>query len=360
MLLLLIVFLAICVILEVISLKRNPAKVSFSLELSAAVTEPDEQFEVRTIITNESIIPVSYLKISENYPHTANLPDGIQRGKGAGGQLYISNICRTGGRQKKKRSLKITISKRGSHMFRGGFMEFGDFLGIREFYKDVYFSREILVYPKKIDRPDITDALGSFCGDIAAERFLIRDPIITIGSREYSGREPMREIHWLMSAKRGELMVREFDYTRELSAAVVFAVDDIGIDEQDLMDECCSAARSVCETLAGLGVYISFYSNGYMTGRAENGVWKHKASAGNMKGLLEGLSRIASYNKCSVNNLLSFAATDGSTENAFIVILPAANAKTDSAVDELRRRTGRSTLTIHVNSSNDKAEDMTA
>jgi len=223
--------------------------------------------------------------------------------------------------------------------------------------------REILVYPRRINSPDITDALGSYLGDISAARFLIRDPIITMGIREYTGREPMREIHWMQSAKRGSLMIREFDYTRELSAAVIFPVDDIEAGETELLDLSCSYVRAVCETLVSQGVNVSFYTNGYLPAKMDKGVWNTEASAGRMRGLLEGLGRLTCFSKCKSAALITHAALKSGTDNAFIIVLPKNDTENGAALEKeiagLRSYTGQEVLTLYVSPEENEGAVLT-
>ena len=347
MLALLLIFIALGALAELLSLRRDPDKIDMDCSLSAGVTEPEVPFEVTTVITNRSRIPISYLLLTEAFPLYAQVPGGIEATE-RHRNVYVKNVCRVGGRQRKKRSVAITINKRGVHSFQGGTMEFGDFLGFRETSKDVRLYRELVVYPQRLEDSRLTDALGSFCGDIAARQFLIRDPILTVGYREYTGREPMRDIHWLQSARKNELMVREFDYNRQLSATVVMSVEGLDALDAELLDRCCSAARTVCETLAGKGVSVSFYTNARIFTGNESGIWRCAASAGKLGVLLEGLGRASGYSSCSVGKLLGHVGKMNASDNAYVIILPENAPGGEEAAESLRRSTGQEVMLIPV------------
>ena len=350
MFLLLLVLVALGVILEVLSLRRDPETVGLEYSVSVQTAEPGSPFDVQITVTNRGFLPLSYIAITEMSPKTAQLPDcqvcyELQDG------VNTKKVCRLSARQRKKLTTQVSVSKRGVHVFRAESIGFGDFLGIQEFLKNVYFRREVVVFPEKKACPRITDALGKFCGDLAAKRYLIRDPIMTVGSREYTGREPMKEIHWLQSARSGELMVREFDHTRHLSVSVILSVSGLVPSDRDGLDECCSIARAVCEKLIDTGNIIAFYTNSMLVGKASRGFWKCEASAGHKGVLLEGLGRVSVNAPCNLEQLLKHTNYTSDPEDAFILILPAGDRHGAGAASGFSRSTGREVFIIPVDTN---------
>jgi len=345
MIALLFIILGLGIILEAISLKRDPSKMEFDYVISTVCTEPGDTFSVHTIITNKSLVPVSYLAVREVYPMTARLNENMPVHEGFDG-LHVMKVCRIKGRQRKKLILETSIKERGVHTFKGDSIEFGDFLGFREVSKAVSNRQELVVYPEKLNDKSFTDALGSFCGDLTAKRFLIRDPILTVGYREYTGRESMKEIHWLQSAHRGMLMVREFDYNRQLSASVILSVDGLSLLDTSGLDMCCFAARTACETLAEAGVPVSFFTNARLSRLEAKDVWRCEVSAGRTGALLEGLGRVTGYSCSPLDKLLDYAMRESDFNAAFIIILPAIDNAGAETVVRLRSTSGREILLV--------------
>jgi len=342
---LLVVVIVLGIILEVFSLRRDASKIEVDSVVSTNFSEPGMPFNVRTTITNRSLLPISYLAIKEVYPSAAILPASMSSQQ-TGDGLLTDIICRIGGRHRKRLMIEVVIEKRGVHLIRGKSVECGDFLGFHENVARIYHQQEIIVYPERLDWSELTDALGSFFGDIASKRFLIRDPVLTAGCREYTGREPMKEIHWPKSAHRGELMVREFEYNRQLTACVVMSVDGLSALDDEELDRCCAAARTICETLVKKGVSVSFFTNSRLKRKDERGVWKCEVSLGHAGGLLEGLGRVSSYACCPVDKLLESAHHQSTLDAAFVVIVPACESRGEEAANRLRHRTGREVLLV--------------
>ena len=347
MLPLFILIVAIGIILEAVSLRRDPSKVELENHISSGVTEPGAPFELQATITNKSRVPISYLMIREVYPPAAEIPDGMMFQEKNDG-LHVENVCRIKSRQRKKLIFETSIKKRGVHMFKGSSMEFGDFLGFNEISKNVSIQKEIVVYPERIEYPSLNDALANYCGDIAAKRYLIRDPILTIGCREYTGREPMKDIHWLQSARRGELMVREFEYNRQLSVNVILSVEGISSSDDEGLDACCAAARTICERLLDKGVPVSFFTNALLRNKGRQEIWKCDISLGHTGELLEGLGRV-SYLACtSLDRLLEYAHRENDSDAAFIVILLAGGEYEEKAINRLKSNTNQEVLVVNI------------
>jgi len=329
------ILIALGIILEVISLKRNPDEVEADCILSTRLTEPGVPFTMQTIVTNKNIIPVSFVAVREILPAASELPESIVYKTKQSGS-YTRKICRLRGYQRKKLIMETSIDKRGVHYFAGEYLDFGDFLGFREITKVTSYQQDVVVYPKKIDNQELTIALAKFTGDIVAKRHLIRDPILTVGCREYTGREPMKEIHWLKSAGRGELVVREFDYNRQISVSVILNVEGHNFNDKEGLDECCGIARTVCETLVEKGAVIKFFTNSVLTGKGNRSAWKCIASSGNTGELLEALGRVTAYFYNSMEKLLDYTVRESDFDSAFILIMPAEDMRGKAAIHRLR------------------------
>jgi len=283
--------------------------------------------------------------VREIFPPASKLPESmIYRSKLSGS--YTIKVCRLRSRQRKKLILETTIQKRGVHTFSGEYIEFGDFLGFREIAREMDYEQEIVVYPEKLENQKLTDTLAKFTGDITSKRHLIRDPIITVGCREYTGREPMKEIHWLKSAERSDLVVREFDYNRQISVNVILSVEGLNLHDDEGLDECCAIARTVCETLVLTGAVINFYTNAKLTKKNNKTVWKCEVSSGHTGELLEGLGRVSAQFFGSMEKLLDYSLRESDFDTAYIVILPANDTRGQEAVNRLRSNSSGDALLL--------------
>ena len=105
---LLIIVVALGIIFEIASLRRDPDKVEMDYILSSQRTEPGVSFNVQAIVTNKSRVPISYLAVREIYPPDAVIPPQMEfREKNNG--LHIKKVCRVNSRQRKKLTMETSI-----------------------------------------------------------------------------------------------------------------------------------------------------------------------------------------------------------------------------------------------------------
>jgi len=172
-------------------------------------------------------------------------------------------------------------------------MSGGDFLGLRETNRQFECVSEIVVMPRPAaDAPELK-ALGNFLGDISVHRFIMEDPVLTLGFREYTGREPQRDISWVQSARMGRIMVKKYDYTLEPSVTVVVNIA-CGNENPDtaLIERCYSLARTVCEQLEEQRIMYGFITNAIAVGSVGHSpVIKDGLGQSHLMAILEILGR---------------------------------------------------------------------
>ena len=84
-----------------------------------------------------------------------------------------------------------------------------------------YQTGEVVVIPPRCENSNVLRTLGGFLGDISVRRFILEDPLLTVGFREYTGREPMKSISWTQSARVGRPLVKQYDHTVDATVTVL-------------------------------------------------------------------------------------------------------------------------------------------
>ena len=356
MLSLLLILIIIGVITEVISLLRNLNKIDFDYVVYPKLKEAGEPIIIQSIISNTGLLPISYFAVREIYPTLSSIPydvknhnrDDLKTHAKIDG-IYVKFVNRIGGRQAKKFSFETSINKRGVYTFTAESLEVGDFLGLKDKIKDIRISKEVVIYPKRYECADLNDTLSNIHGDIVSKRYLIRDPIITVGLREYTGREPIKDIHWLQSAKKAELMVREYDYNRQLSVNILLYVNPTQFDSSvyEKLDKNCAVARTVCESFASKNIPSLFFTNAYLTRKPEYEIWKCDVTAGNIDLLLEGLGRVINHARSSLEQLLNYVHRVSDLNSITIIIMDNRTADNTEIIDKFKHVTGREIVLIN-------------
>ena len=265
---------------------------------SVLLAAPDETFEIVTNLSNRSGRFVPFVQVQGFLPAGLEVRDSrIKLSAGPRGDERFSFATFLMPRSGYSRGVTASIPRRGRYLFGGAQLGGGDFLGINEHTQRVFSAGEIVVYPRESAAGRVSEVMGGYLGDLSVRRFIIEDPVLTIGFREYTGREPMKAISWAQSARAGEIMVKSFDYTTEPSVTVLLNVDCMGSDDdrEARIESCYSITHTVCRILEERRVTYDFYTNANTSGALTN--WSYIAEGLGKKHfatILEGLGR-ASY-----------------------------------------------------------------
>ena len=331
------------------SMRHALSGVKYDVRLSKQLVEVDEKIDMITTLRMTERRFVPFLKLSEEVP-TAFQMDVKRRLNGFDEQRSrIASSTYLLPRQKVTRRLNGSFPQRGRYVFTGATLYGGDFLGLNEQVKYALVLREAVVMPKRLAAPDVVDTLGGFLGDISVNRFILEDPVLTLGFRDYTGREPMKNISWPVSARMGKLMVKNFDYTLELSVSVIMNVDTsaYGSQAQALREKCYSLTRDVCEALEDKRVKYAFYTNAVAAGMV--GAWYYISEGlggAHLMRILEGLGRCTQASFTRAGAVLENAERRAEAGRAHVIVTPRRDDIDPQDIERLRARTGANILVI--------------
>lgn len=142
----------------------------------------------------------------------------------------IAGIFTLRGYQKCRRVWKVRCERRGIMTIDNAAITISDLFGMSKKAKmfNVFDSVRVLPIPADMETGDLSGDL--FIGNMQVRRFILPDPFMISGAREYTGREPMNRIHWAQTARTGELMVYNNEFTTERRVMIVLNMQRGGGD----------------------------------------------------------------------------------------------------------------------------------
>jgi len=290
-----IVLIIIVVIIQLLSFESAIKNVSYDCEFSKLLVEANEEFEITITISNRGRAFIPFVKIEQAFPAALKVK-GIKINKTAMLNDYIYHVSTLYlmPRSKYVKRVKASFSERGRYIFPGAYIKVGDFLALGDkIKKHELIWQEIVVYPGETTLADVSAAMSGIMGDISVRRFIMEDPILISGFREYTGREPLKAISWNHSAKAGELVVKQYDYTIESVVSVILDVEGNGsAGDAQKKEFTFSAARSLCQILENRGMKYDFLTNA--TTGDSFARWSYKPEGSGIRHfsiILEGLGR---------------------------------------------------------------------
>lgn len=303
------------------------------------LAEPGEKITWTITVHNRSRLPIPFVRLMISFPFEATLHSERSHSLRRTDVGYVEEKFSIRPRRSVTRQVNFSISKRGNYSYAKFQISSGDLLGFKETYKDGAPENVVIMPEHSRHRPSI-DALGGFLGEISVRRFILEDPILTMGFRDYTGREPMKHISWTRSATASTLQVKQFDYTAERHVVVILNTEGAGREE---LEECLSLTRTVCEKLEQHKIPYGFRTNGNIPGPV--GKIFHMAEGlgtQHLRTILYGLGRADRTCFYSFRYLAERTLQHRSSNESYIIITPPQDGAARAAIQKLENAVGNS------------------
>ncbi|MFW5999420.1 MAG: DUF58 domain-containing protein [Halanaerobiaceae bacterium] len=211
-----------------------------------------EKSRCRVEIINHGILPIIWLKVREKVPKKLRSEDEK-------GVFFLK-----GG---EKRILEFSLRGRRRGYYRLGPVswEAGDIFGFFSIQDRVKESNPLTVFPRLYMLEELGLPSRLPLGEIKWDRPLYRDPARTAGVREYNPGDNTKFIHWRVTARHDQLMVREFEATVSLEAVILLNMNEEDYGLQHLgpkIELAVSAAASITHYLMQVGQSFQLVTNG--------------------------------------------------------------------------------------------------
>lgn len=345
MIVFLIAVVVLALVLEKVLIGKDISRIEADHVPDVQLAEIDQPFHIVVTLANQSHRFVPFLRVGETFADGVR-PVSAEEGSARRGIYHVDFTTWLRPRQRVAREIPVVISTRGRYVLREFQLSVGDFLGLKEQTQSCGRFHEVVVPPEESGMEQLEDMFGGFMGEVSVNRFLMEDPVLTLGYREYTGREPMKMISWSQSARGNGLMVKKYDYTLEPTVSVVLNVDGGEKMSQDLLETSLSLTRSVCALLEKKGVKYSFSSNSMLAGMlSDPGAVSDGLGQRHFAGILEHLGRATESHNVPFAKLLEKEAQRGVAAGR-ILITPGAEEEPERALGRLREASGGNLLVL--------------
>lgn len=337
------------ILINKLTLHYGFKNLTYHMELDKRVVEIGEEIKISSIIENKKFLTVSFLKVYEHFPKGFINNSNIYN-------LFIMPY------QRVKRTYNMTVEKRGLYIIDYIYLELGDFIGFKSEKKNMDIKEELIVLPEKIQLNESIVPIGSFSGDVSVKRWIIDDPLMTVGIREYTGNEPQKYIHWPSSKKYGSLMVKNFDFTSDNNVILILNLETMKPSwkpiEEDIIEKAISLTRTIMEEFEEMKIPYGFISNGYnRRSNSRKGYFYHPGLGQNhLNNLLEVLGEL-SYERIpsSFANTLKNIRRNQSSFTTAVIITPRILDTYIEPINYLNKTINR---TVVVSVEEDNLEDL--
>lgn len=207
----------------------------------------------------------------------------------------------------------VRCQRRGAYQIGPATVDAGDPFGFYRSTLKIEPTGALVVFPTLLPLEHLGLPARSPIGNLRA-RQLIRDPLRTIGVRDYRPDDPIKDVHWAATARTGTLQTRIYEPTTARELAVVLDLDSFEQYWQGINEDQIERSISAAATLAKAGL-----EEGYAVGLYVNGAPAHHESLvrlppsrnpAQLERIMDTLARLTPYSVTQAARVLRMAAAD--------------------------------------------------
>ena len=275
------------------ALERLEYGCSFSVE---EAHEGDSIYLVESVY-NKKLLPLPWLKVDIHSSRWLDFAGTCSVIHQDSRRVTSSFVLK--GYQKITRRWKLKCLKRGVFTTENVTLVSGDLLSLRSNSIPVRVDASIIVYPEVIDLEDMFVPVNYLQSDNIVKRWIIDDPFIISGAREYLPGDPLSRIHWPATARERRLMVRKNDFTSQLGVTVLLNIQSRLYEYTDVVNKNIAelgikAAATVLDRSLAAGAPVRLGTNGCTPENADQMIFTGEAAdRGHIAGLLKILASLS-------------------------------------------------------------------
>lgn len=274
---------------------------SYERRFSRAFAHEGERAELIEVLKNRKFLPLPWVRVESRISPNLRFTGGNEEREIAADQ-YHKSVFFLGAFKQVTRRHPLRLEKRGYYTLGTVSLSAGDLLGLNVTTVQLERNCAISVYPRLLSEEELNSLSSRWQGDVITRRFIMPDPFLTAGVRDYEAGDPVSYIHWKASAKLNRLMVKVQDYTVDPRVTIVLNVQasedqwgELSDEEQRVIEHGFRIAATLCYRALSSGAEAGFASNGCLWG--ERGLQRpiHVSSAkgpNQMEAIFEAMARL--------------------------------------------------------------------
>ena len=247
--------------------RRGLRRVQYARHFSQDRVFAGEEVELTEVLSNDKLLPVPWVRVESRI--SSRLQFQRQENLNIAMDLFHKSMFFLGSYSKITRRHRILCTRRGYYDCSLVSIVAGDLFGVAHDRADVLGDAKLFVYPAILKPEELPDTALRWQGDVTVKRWILPDPLLVTGIRDYRSGDPLKDVHWGATARTGSLQVKQRDYTVSPRALLVLNCQIserlMGAMEPADVDYLEGGVR-ICATLAAWcvrsGVEVGFLTNG--------------------------------------------------------------------------------------------------
>lgn len=252
----------------------------YSLKFSQDEAYEGDDIFIDEIINNNKAVFVPWLKAdihASRWLRFANTSSSIIED-----ERCVTSGFSLRGHQKVTRRWYTKCAKRGVFTIDNTTLTAGDLLGALTESDAFPANTRLMVFPGTINLEEAFFSTRDMLGDMTVKRFILDDPFIVKGTREYVQGDPLNKVNWRATARMQKLMVKENDFTAKKGVTVLlnvksYPLEYIDVKYKDVIELGIKVVNTVFEKSYGMGFPLRFGTNAGILSNPEEMIFTDSA-----------------------------------------------------------------------------------
>jgi uncharacterized protein (DUF58 family) len=269
---------------------------------------PGETFEMTLHITNRKLLPLSWIEVRDSLPMALTpvrerlIPTYVPH---IGHLVAVFSLRWY---ERVNRRCVLRCPDRGIYMLGPVGLKSGDIFTLFEISESRKQPDRLIVYPRVWPMEELGLPAKEPFGERKAHRYLLDDPLRTVGIRDYHPEDSMRFVHWKATARRQDLQVRVFEPSTTLNLVILLNVATYahhwrGVNPE-LLERTISVAGSIATWAVGQRYKVGLVANGSVPLSDQPIRVPPGRSPDQLTAVLEALAAVTSFATMSIHDLL--------------------------------------------------------
>lgn len=241
------------------------------------------------------------------------------------------------------RTHQVTCHKRGYYELKTAALSANSLTGLASISADFSSEAHLHVFPQSLTLQELKLPSHSWQGDRVVRRWIMEDPFMASGVREYTTSDPMKNINWKVSAKNDKLQVNQYDPTAKQRLMILLNVDTAenqwtNTDQPEKIEYGLSVAATVIEMATRNLLEVGFGTNGFLKGLPRNPI-RIEPKTGKQQNLflMEHLARLAILRSINFHAFLEQEVDKNPTFMDYLVLTSEVTRNMEPYLNRLRR-----------------------
>jgi hypothetical protein len=270
-----------------------------------------ETIDLVETIENRKWLPLPWVRIESLLPAGLDFhrQENLRIVSGAIYQNHRS-LFHLGWYTKIVRRHRLTCSRRGFYRLETATLTSGDMFGITQVSRSIPLESTLVVLPRLLPLRELSLPSHSWMGDFVVRRWIVRDPFMIAGVREYQPGDPLKTIAWKATARTGRLQGHQQDFTADRRLFIVLNIEESenmwkAVTDPERIEHGISVAATLAKYALDYGMETGFVCNGSTADAKGEPVWiPPAAGSAHFEFLLEQMGKLVIERACDTYTML--------------------------------------------------------